>query len=122
MLRFQLVEDNSVFRLLLSSLIRNIWQDAIIDQADDTLGVAELVGKLKPNIIFTDINLPSANGLDLTKAIKSTFPDIPVVIISSHDVQEYLAAAKAAGASGYLQKDQVNPQMIASMVSALVAV
>lgn len=122
MLRFQLVEDNSVFRLLLSSLIRNIWQDAIIDQADDTLGVAELVGKLKPNIIFTDINLPSANGLDLTKAIKSTFPDIPVVIISSHDGQEYLAAAKAAGASGYLQKDQVNPQMIASMVSALVAV
>jgi DNA-binding NarL/FixJ family response regulator len=122
MLRFQIVEDNSVFRLFLSSLIRNIWQDAIIDQADDTVGVAELVGKLNPNIIFTDIDLPSANGLDLTKAIKSAFPDIPVVIISSHDGQEYLAAAKAAGASGYLQKDQVNPQMIASIVSALVAV
>jgi two-component system NarL family response regulator len=119
-LRILIVEDNSLFRLYFGQFLRILWPDILIDEACDGYHVTELVEKLNPGIIFMDIDLPGANGIVLTKKIKSTHPQIPVVIVTSHDQPEYFEAAKAAGADHYFQKDALHGGKFRSIVNSLV--
>ena len=91
----------------------------LIDETSDGFRVVELVDTLKPDIIFMDINLPGANGLLLTRKIKSIHPQITIVIVTGHDQPEYKEAAKAAGANHFLQKDALDRAEIKAILSAL---
>ncbi len=119
MLKTLIVEDNALFRLLFGKCLQNLRPDMLIDEALDGCHVVELVGILKPDIVFMDINLPCANGLCLTRKIKSIHPQITIVIVTSHDQPEYKEAAKAAGADHFLQKDALDRVEIKAILSAL---
>ena len=121
MLRTLIVEDNRPFRQQFGDFLQMQWPDMLIEEAGDGAQAIEMVRQSMPGIVFMDIRLPGANGLELTKKIKSTHPRIPVVIVTSHDQIEYCEAAKAAGADHFFSKDALDRIEVKAIVSALLA-
>lgn len=70
------------------------------------------VSELKPDVVITDISMPNINGLEATRLISQTHPDIKVLILTMHDNKEYMQNAIDSGAKGYILKDQPAADMI----------
>ena len=65
-----------------------------------------------------DIRLPGENGLQLTKRIKTGYPDTKVVILTSYDSLEYREAAIRCGANCFISKDSMNWQQIETLIKS----
>jgi DNA-binding NarL/FixJ family response regulator len=66
-----------------------------------------------------DVGLPDHDGIEATMMIRLLFPEIAVVILSSHDERAYRDAARSAGAVGYVSKNDVFTALIPSITVAL---
>ena len=83
----------------------------------------ELLRKLSTldiHVIVLDISMPGRSGLDILKEIKSSFPMIPVLILSVYPEDQYALRALKAGASGYLTKDSA-PEKLVSAIERVLA-
>ncbi len=66
----------------------------------------------KPHIVLLDINLPDINGIDLCKDIKSKFPRIEIIGLSSYNQQSYINKIMDNGASGYVLKNATKEELL----------
>lgn len=67
-----------------------------------------------------DIKLPGESGLELTKKIKSSYPEIIIIILTNYDLPEYRDVAMRNGADYFLSKGSSNTQDIVSLVESVV--
>ncbi|MES4905716.1 MULTISPECIES: response regulator transcription factor [unclassified Streptomyces] len=114
-LRVLLADDQTLvrtgFRMILSA-------DGIDVVAEATNGAeaVEAVRRTRPDVVLMDIRMPEMDGLEATRRILSGAPGEPrVIILTTFDLDRYVYAALAAGASGFLLKD-VTPEHLASAV------
>jgi len=105
MKRVLLVEDNVYFRQFLKESLRARLPSLDILEATNGEEALMRMETLLPDTIFTDLRLPGANGLELTKRIKAQYPGTIVVIITNYDLPEYREAAFDSGADHFLSKD-----------------
>jgi DNA-binding NarL/FixJ family response regulator len=70
-----------------------------------------------PDLIFADINLPDGNGLELSRTLRSKYPRVIILILTSYDLPEYRHAASANGVNYFFPKDS-NHGVILSMVES----
>lgn len=103
-MRILLVDDHALFRAGMASLLK-AWGFDLAGQAGDGEEAIAKVGELQPDLVLMDITMPKLNGLEATKAIKTMFPDVKVVIITVSDDQQDLFEAIKSGAEGYLLKN-----------------
>lgn len=86
-----LIEDDIPLRNEIEEFL-SIYFDTIITANDGKEGL-ELYKLHKPNAIFSDINIPYLNGLELIKQIRNNDQETPIVILSAHTNHEYLLKA-----------------------------
>ena len=100
--RVVLADDHSI---VLEGLCR-ILEPAVdlVGTAVDGRALLKMVDKLEPDIVIADVSMPQLNGIDATKELKKTHPDIKVIILTQHTNVKYAEAAFRAGASGYVVK------------------
>src|SRR5206468_5165365 len=79
--------------------------DAVVVEAGDADQAAGLLAHDTFDVALVDIRMPGRGGLDLLREIRSTWPSVPVIIVTNYDNPEYVKAAMAEGAAGYLLKD-----------------
>jgi DNA-binding NarL/FixJ family response regulator len=119
MLKVLIVEDNAAYRQSLLRLLAErfpFMQTAEAADAEDALRQA-LSGSF--DLIFMDIRLPRGNGLDLTKSIKTDFPDVVICVISSHAILEYREAAFRNGADRFIVKGESTEVEMVDLVESL---
>ena len=80
------------------------------------------IDTLLPNLIFMDINLSGENGLKLSRKIKATHPETPIMILTSYDLPEYRQAAYESGASAFLVKGSFSLEELFTLVESLISV
>jgi DNA-binding NarL/FixJ family response regulator len=102
--RIVLVDDHPVLRKGLARLIDSKEGFGVCGEASTADEAMVLIRELKPHLAIVDIGLPGASGIDLTKSIRTEFPNIPVLILSMHDDALYATRALRAGATGYIVK------------------
>lgn len=78
---------------------------SIVGEAANGEEAVNLARRLKPDIILMDINMPVVNGIEASKLIKETDPDISIIILTIHDAREYIYELMNLGVSGYILKD-----------------
>ncbi|WP_052808028.1 response regulator transcription factor [Methyloterricola oryzae] len=121
MLKALVVEDSYLYRELLCSLLVEQYPDIIIATTGEGSNLMALIEEFVPHIVFMDIKLPGVNGLQLTRSIHQTYPELPVVILTSYSDEDYRLAALAAGASSFIPKDELDDDKIAALLASVVA-
>jgi DNA-binding NarL/FixJ family response regulator len=104
-LRLLLAEDHEWARVGLSMSIESKSNYKIVAQAENGQVALDYVRELRPDIVLMDIEMPVMDGLTATKLIKEEFPDMKVVMLTSHDDEANIAAALTCGANAYCMKD-----------------
>jgi DNA-binding NarL/FixJ family response regulator len=113
-----IVEDNTFFRSTFKEALQRLFPSVVIQEAAEASEVVQKVDTFIPDLIFMDIRLPDGNGLQLTQKIKAKYPDISVVIVTSHDIPEYREAAVRCGANGFLPKGSLDWGEIETLVKS----
>lgn len=121
MLKILIVEDHLSFRTIFKMILEHKWPDIIISEAQNGAQAMQKVEQESPDLIFMDIDLPDASGLELTRRIKANHPDISIFVITNYDEAEYSTAAKLAGAEHLFHKDAIDFEKLKAFIDDLIA-
>src|SRR5262245_51331513 len=113
-MRVLVVDDHSLFRDGLSSLLKAAGYEVIGEAGDGEVAVREAL-RLHPDLILMDINMPKMDGLEALRQIHACSPETKVVILTVSETENNLIAAIEAGAKGYLLKNLDSQTFIASL-------
>jgi HlyD family secretion protein len=103
-IRILIVDDQNVVRQRLQMLLEPEPDLAVVGTANDGSKAIKQVESLRPHIVLIDLEMPGMDGVEATRVISKRFPDCRVLVLSSHDSNEYINKAMSAGAKGYLLK------------------
>jgi DNA-binding NarL/FixJ family response regulator len=84
----------------------------VIGELPDGLELLDCLNKRLPQLIILDISMPHLGGIEATRRIKSSHPEIKVLILTLHNRREYVDQARLAGAEGYLLKDELDKELL----------
>ncbi|NIM99286.1 MAG: response regulator [candidate division Zixibacteria bacterium] len=121
MVRALLVEDNASFRRSFKRILCVRFPCMDVEESTGGEEALQRVDTLRPNLIFMDIKLPGKNGLELTKKIKTNYPSIIVVILTSCDLPEYRQAAYQNGANYFVSKSFSTSEEILALVESILS-
>lgn len=107
-----LADDHVMMRDGIKSLINAIDGLAVIGEAGDGFELLNLLKKNSPDMVILDISMPGMRGIEAAREIRLTTPDVAVLILSMHKREEFLSMALAAGAKGYLLKEDTGDELI----------
>src|SRR5512133_483136 len=99
-----LVDDHKIFRDGLRTLIEKEGME-VVGEAENGRKTLKLAEKLLPNVIIMDVSMPDMNGIEATRKIISSFPEIKIIALSMHSDRRFVLGMLEAGAAGYLLKD-----------------
>jgi len=111
-----IVEDNLIFRSSLKEMLAARFPSAGIEEASNGEEAMRIFDAREPDLVLMDIKLPGRNGLELTRAIKSSGSRTMVIILTSYDIPEYREAAMRSGASHFFTKGNARSDEIAAAV------
>jgi two-component system response regulator NreC len=117
-IRLLLVDDHQVVRSGLRMLLTNESDVEIIGEAGTGKDALEAVKLLKPTVVLMDIGLPDLSGIDATREIKRTNPEIAVVALTIHEDEEYFFKMLEAGADGYVPKRAAPEELLTAIRAA----
>lgn len=117
MIRLLLVDDQTLIRQGLASLLSLEEDFEIVGHAGHGAEAVSLVESLGPDLILMDIRMPVMDGVAATRTIREKHPAIKILVLTTFDEDEYIVQAMQAGASGYLLKDAPTEQLAAAIRS-----
>ncbi len=109
--RVLIVDDHPVYRDGLTRLLSELPGFDVVGTAGDGNQAVELADLLAPDVIIMDLRMPGLDGIEATRRITATNPDIGIVVLSMFEDDELVFAAVRAGARGYLLKDADDEQI-----------
>ncbi len=104
-LRLLLVDDHTLFREGLISLLSYQDDFTVVGEAEDAESALEQARALEPDIVLMDIELPGEDGVVVTRWLKMEMPAVTIVMLTVRDDSQTLFEAIKAGAAGYLVKN-----------------
>jgi DNA-binding NarL/FixJ family response regulator len=118
--RVVLADDHGLFRQGIKRILSENPNLAVIGEAEDGLDLLNLLDKLSeskmlPHMVLLDITMPNLHGIEATRRIKRTYPQIVVLMLTIHNDMEYLQQAFSAGAEGYLLKEDADTDLFAAI-------
>jgi DNA-binding NarL/FixJ family response regulator len=111
-IRILVVDDHSVVRQGIITLLEDEEDLIIAGEASDGDEVWDMVEKVKPDVILLDLTMPRMPGLDVIRQIVPVFPSAKILIFSMHNNTDYMLTSALNGASGYLEKDTSRDEML----------
>lgn len=117
MFKTLIVEDNRFNRDTVKELLNGHFSSMIVEEASNGKEVAQRVESFQPDLILMDIRLPDVSGLELTKKIKETNPNVKILILTGHHYAEYKKRAAQYGADGFLVKGESSKEILAMIRS-----
>ena len=116
MIKIFLVEDQALVRDAVSALLSLDFNIDVIGQASNGLDALNAINALDedamPDIILTDIEMPTMNGIELSEKIATQFPAIKMVIMTTFSRAGYIRRSLSAGVKGFILKEAPSDELI----------
>jgi len=111
-LRVLLVDDHSLMRLGLASVIRGETDMEVCGEAGTGREAIALFRRLRPDVTLMDLRLADQSGAETTRSIRGEFPDARILVISTFAADEDVYTAISAGALGYVLKTVESDELV----------
>ena len=119
MIKIFLVEDQALVRDAVSALLSLDFNIDVIGQASNGLDALNAIKALDedatPDIILTDIEMPSMNGIELSEKVAAQFPAIKMVIMTTFSRSGYIRRSLSAGVKGFILKEAPSDELITAL-------
>ncbi|QXV60303.1 response regulator transcription factor [Amycolatopsis sp. TNS106] len=113
-IRVVIADDQALVRTGLRMILDNADDIDVVGEAGDGAEAVALVAELDPDVVLMDIRMPEMDGVEATAAIAAA-QRARVLVLTTFDLDEYVYAALQAGASGFLLKDALAPDLLAGV-------
>jgi len=112
MIKVLLADDHRIVREGLRRVLEDSNEIKVIAEAADGETAFDEAMEKKPDVAVIDISMPGMDGLEVVTRMASYCPDIPVLILTMHDEEQYVIRAIEAGAMGYVTKQSAPEQLV----------
>jgi DNA-binding NarL/FixJ family response regulator len=112
-----IADDQALVRGGFKLILKSAGIDVVAEAADGAQAVAAVL-KHRPDVVLMDIRMPELDGIEATRRILAVAPpvvDVRIIILTTFDLDQYVYAALAAGASGFLLKDVTPEHLVAAV-------
>ena len=113
--RVLIVDDHAFIRRGVQTILHSFPEWEFCGEAENGKEAIRLADELKPEVIIMDVSMPGLNGIEATRAIRKTQPDIKIVLLTLHESAELLRSAFRAGARGYLLKTDAEQELVKAL-------
>lgn len=120
-MRILIVDDHALVRRGMTYVVRESFPEAEVTEAESAATALDILrGKGPVDLALVDVRMPDLDGLELLRTIKTEWPEMPVVMISTYENAPYVKRALADGASGYLLKD-ATPEDLSQAINVAIS-
>jgi DNA-binding NarL/FixJ family response regulator len=116
--RVLLVDDQSLFREALATLLSVRDEVEVVGEAANGAEAVECAARLRPDVVLMDLRMPELDGIAATRRLRAQQPDVRVIALTTFDTDEEVFAALRAGAVGYLLKDVSSARLVEAVLAA----
>ncbi|MBN2233079.1 MAG: response regulator transcription factor [Deltaproteobacteria bacterium] len=115
MISVLLADDHSIVRAGLARIIAESGDLTVIAEAADGEEALRLAAASRPDVAVIDISMPGMDGLAVADELLRRDPDLPVIILTMHEEEQYVVRAVEAGVRGYVTKRSAPEQLVAAI-------
>jgi DNA-binding NarL/FixJ family response regulator len=112
-------DDQAIVRDGLELLLKLEKDISVVGLAQDGAEAVALVAKYSPDVVLMDLKMPGMNGVESTRRIRTEYPTVKVLVLTTFDDDEWVFDAIRAGASGYLLKDTPREKVVEAIRGTL---
>lgn len=109
------VDDHAFIRRGVNSILQSFPEWELCAEAENGQEAVRLADELRPEVIIMDVSMPVLNGIEATKIISKSHPEIKIVLLTLHDSAELLRSGFRAGARGYLLKSDAEQELLKAL-------
>lgn len=113
-----IADDQHILAEGIKSVLETEPSIQVVGIASDGFEALEMTTETNPDVVLMDIRMPNMNGVVATQRIKSEYPDVKVVVLTTFDDSDYILNAINNGANGYLLKDIGSTALIDAVKNA----
>lgn len=111
-IRILLADDHVVVREGTRQILEREEDLCVVAEANDGREAVALAEQEQPDVAVLDVSMPVMSGIEATKAIKASVPQVAILVFTAYDYDEYVFAILEAGAAGYLLKNARSSDLI----------
>lgn len=104
MITVLIADDHSLVRAGLRRIIEESHEIRVIAEAEDGRQAMHKIKETPPDVAVIDISMPGMDGLELIEHIVTYLPELPIIVLTMHEEDQYVIRAIKAGARGYVTK------------------
>jgi DNA-binding NarL/FixJ family response regulator len=113
--RILVTDDHPVVRAGLSGMLSGEPDFEVVGEAQNGKEAVAFVGELKPDVVLMDLRMPEMDGVTAIEHIKSSYPDVHVLVLTTYESDADILRAIETGATGYLLKDTPREELFGAI-------
>lgn len=106
------VDDQAPFRSAMKAVLRRSPEFDLAGEAASGAEAIAMADELHPALVLMDINMPEMSGIEATRHIVSSHPDVVVVLCSTYEVGDLPPEAATSGARAYINKEHLGADIL----------
>ena len=115
MIKVLLVDDHALFRQGLREVLAKASDIRVSAEAGSYAQAIEMLRANDINVVVADLSMPGRDGIDLISHVKTSSPEVSILVLTMHEDSEYAARALRTGASGYMTKASTSEDLISAI-------
>ena len=117
MIRVLVADDQAIVRAGFTVIVEATGDIEVVGEAKDGYEAVELARQLRPDVVCMDIRMPGLDGIEATRRLSADADPVPVLVVTTFDLDDYVFGALEAGAAGFLLKGSDEETLVAAIRS-----
>lgn len=113
--RVLITDDHAIVRTGLRTLLAADPSMQLVGEAGGGHEAIQMVEQMRPDILLLDLSMPDLDGIEVTRLVKASHPELRVLVLTIHEEHGLLREAIRAGASGYILKRAAESELISAI-------
>lgn len=115
--RVVLADDHPMYRYGLGAILDQAESVEVVATVSDGEALVRAAAVHRPDVVVTDLSMPDLDGVEATRRLLRTQPELAVLVLTMHEDDEHVFAALRAGARGYLVKGAGGEEIVSAVVA-----